>query len=168
MEAKANFLKQLGGYLDLEFNEFDCKRICGYLDEYRKQLPIPNEKIRVVTNTKIVYKNIDISGKKSKNNELVINPSELIDIVTDKSGVSIEQLQGRRRDGDILVARHVAMYLLRKECDSSWRFTGEVFNRDHTTAIHAYRHVNNMVETGNKKYLWLLNEVIPILQKKIA
>jgi hypothetical protein len=170
MESRQVFLKELETYLDIELSEFDGKRILGYLDEYVGSLPEPEQlpPITIVKN-QIVYRYIKETDKRVKNKdiELKVAPKDVISIVSKSAGVTIEDMLSKRRDGDVLLARHVAMYLVRKECDRSWKVTGYLFNRDHTTAIHSYHHVENMVETGNQRYIHLLNQVIPNLPEPI-
>lgn len=157
------FLKNVADYLDIELSDFDRKRILGYLEDYKMELVVPKQpQPEVIVRKQIVYRYVDMVDKRVKNREVTptVNPVEVIDIVSQKSEIPYEKMKGKRRDGDILVARHIAMYLIRKECDRSWRNTGELFDRDHTTAMHAFHHVETMLEIGDSRYIGLLNEVV--------
>lgn len=170
MTKEDNFIKQLEVYLDLEFSEYDKGRLLGYLQEYVDDLPNGEiQPVKIVTQTQVVYRYINLNDKRVKDKEVIIypKPQAVIDIVVFKSGVSLEYLMGKRRDGDILVARHIAMYLMRKECDITWRQIGEYFNRDHTTAIHAFSHVEDMLQSENKKYTSLLNQTLQDIPQPI-
>lgn len=174
MENKDLFLKNVSDYLNIELSEFDCKRLLVYLDEYVgsyvSSLPQPLELPPItIIKKRIVYRYINEGGGKTKvrDFEVKVSPKEIISIVSKVSGVSEDNLLGKRRDSEVLVARHIAMYLIRKESDRTWKITGNYFNRDHTTAIHSYHHVENMIETGNQRYIHLLNEVIPNLPEPI-
>lgn len=60
--------------------------------------------------------------------------------------VTVEELEGSRRDRRISQARHIAIYLARELTNSSFPTIGRAFgHRDHTTVMHAYRKVNELL-----------------------
>lgn len=62
--------------------------------------------------------------------------------------VTVEQLEGDRREKRISQARHIAIYLARELTNSSFPAIGRAFgHRDHTTVMHAVRKVNEMLKT---------------------
>ncbi len=65
--------------------------------------------------------------------------SETIDkifrTVSNKYGVSIEDIKGRKRTSNIAFARHISAYLIKKLTDRSFPAIGRVFGRDHSTII---------------------------------
>lgn len=170
MSKEDNFLANLEAYLDLSLNDFDKTRILGYLKEYVGSLPLPPEPPPIVIyKNKITYKTVDTSERRVKNRDIVfsITPMEIIALVEDKTGVSYHDMQGRSRQGITLIARHIAMYLIRKECDRAWKAIGDLFNKDHTTVIHAYHHVADMLVTGHSWYCALMNEITPNIPQPI-
>jgi len=82
-------------------------------------------------------------------------PSELpLDIETIKAEVArryevtVEQLEGERREKRISQARHIAIYLARELTNSSFPTIGRAFgDRDHTTVMHSYRKVKELMQT---------------------
>lgn len=60
--------------------------------------------------------------------------------------VSADDLVSDRRDEPVAWARHVAMWLARELTSFSYPNIAKVFNRDHTTVIHAVRRVYRMRE----------------------
>ncbi|HEY48768.1 MAG TPA: chromosomal replication initiator protein DnaA [Dehalococcoidia bacterium] len=63
-------------------------------------------------------------------------------------GLTLESLQGAKRDRPLTVARQMAMYLLREELQSSWTQIGkELGNRDHSTILHGYQKIANDINT---------------------
>jgi len=53
-------------------------------------------------------------------------------------GVTVEQIEGKSRKKPIVLARHVAMYLVRDLTEWSLPLIGRAFgNRDHTTVLAA-------------------------------
>lgn len=65
---------------------------------------------------------------------------------------------GDSRKANILEARHVAIWLCRLETKLSFPQIGAVFNKDHTTIIHAYRKMEKRDESfkrGFLRYRWV-------------
>ena len=62
--------------------------------------------------------------------------------------VSEKKLLGKGRQMEIVIARHVAMYLCRELTNSSLISIGKHFgNRDHSTVIHACKTIENKMKT---------------------
>ena len=57
--------------------------------------------------------------------------------VSEKYGVSKDELVGTKRNKDIANARHICIYLIRKATDMSLPNIGKLFNRDHTTVLES-------------------------------
>ena len=55
--------------------------------------------------------------------------------------VSVKAILGNSRLTSIARARHVAMYLLYKHTQMSYPEVGKLFDRDHTSVLHAVRRV---------------------------
>lgn len=169
MTNKDLLLKNIADYLDIELSEFDCKRIVGYLDEYVDGLP--ERKPEVITKIKTVYKFVadnEQSQKELSVKDIVIaKPTEIVALVSSKTGVSFNKMVGRQRYSDIILARHVAMYFINIKCHESLVKTGLMFHRDHTSIINAVKNVRNMVEGGNQKYTDLFKYVLESISHPI-
>jgi chromosomal replication initiation ATPase DnaA len=60
-------------------------------------------------------------------------------------------LKGPRRTRDMVLPRHVAMYLVRTETPASLPVIGDAFGeRDHTTVLHAVRKIAALLETDEQ------------------
>lgn len=90
---------------------------------------------------------------------------ELIqDIVCNYFNLKIQELKSSRRTRNIAFPRQIAMYLSRKLTDMSLPKIGEEFGgRDHTTVIHAYEKISNILKKDES-----LRNVIDDLNKKIT
>lgn len=67
-----------------------------------------------------------------------ITPDIIIMCVNKALNVTRPQLNGNSRKRIIAEARHITMYLIRKNTDMSFKCIGYMFGkRDHTTAIHS-------------------------------
>lgn len=67
-------------------------------------------------------------------------------IVASHYGVTVDDLRGRSRIRPIPEARFTAMYLMKTRYPMlHWREVGAIFNRDHSTAIHAKKFVEGQL-----------------------
>jgi chromosomal replication initiator protein len=73
--------------------------------------------------------------------------------VSDRFGLSLEELCGDKRSQNIVYPRQVAMYLSRELTDSSLPKIGKEFGgRDHTTVIHATSKIARMIKEDRSVY----------------
>jgi chromosomal replication initiator protein len=73
--------------------------------------------------------------------------------VSDRFGVSLDELCGDRRSQNIVYPRQVAMYLSRELTDSSLPKIGKEFGgRDHTTVIHATSKIARLIREDRSVY----------------
>jgi chromosomal replication initiator protein len=84
------------------------------------------------------------------------------ELVGGQFNVSLGELQSRSRKKCIAFPRQVAMYLARKHTDESLTDIGKVFNRDHSTVLHAIKVVNTKLIRDNS-----VNAQVALLDKKI-
>lgn len=100
-------------------------------------------------------------GIKNINNE--ISEQKIINIVADYYNLSPSQLTGKIRTGQIALARHIAMYLIRNTLDVPLKKIGDTFGgKDHTTVMNAIQKVDKGLKTDEK-----LKEAVEELQKRI-
>ena len=77
-----------------------------------------------------------------------LSPMVILTAVADYYGLSIEVLQGKRRDKPLSIARQMTMYLLREELQCSWTQIGkELGGRDHSTILHGYQKITGDIDT---------------------
>ena len=73
--------------------------------------------------------------------------------VSDRFGLSLDELCGDRRSQNIVYPRQVAMYLSRELTDASLPKIGREFGgRDHTTVIHATSKIARMIREDRSVY----------------
>lgn len=71
-----------------------------------------------------------------KSDESVI--SRVLDYSTKRFGVTVEDMKSSKRNADIVLARHTAIYLIRKTTNLAQTSIAKIFNkRDHTTVINS-------------------------------
>jgi chromosomal replication initiator protein len=74
-------------------------------------------------------------------------------LVSERFGLSLEELCSDRRSQNIVYPRQVAMYLSRELTDSSLPKIGKQFGgRDHTTVIHATSKISRMIREDRDVY----------------
>ena len=66
----------------------------------------------------------------------------IIEVLEDFPGVSVEDIKGIRRSKHIIRPRQLAIYeVFRQRPDMSSPVIGRIFNRDHTTILHAVKKI---------------------------
>ncbi len=75
-------------------------------------------------------------------------PSVILDAVAQVMNVPVEALTSKRREKQVAYARHLAMYLLRDIAQQSYAQIGRLLGgRDHTTVLHGFRRIDELLET---------------------
>jgi len=78
-------------------------------------------------------------------------PDKLLGLVAVFFSISVEKLTGTLRLKQYVFPRQVAMYLLRTNCNLSYKQVASFFGgRDHTTAMYSVSKVENLVKTGGE------------------
>ncbi len=91
-----------------------------------------------------------------------ITPEMILNVVSEHYGIDIRTLQGRGRSRNIVIPRHVAMYLLREETDCSLIDIGNLLGgRDHTTVMHGCDKVSEEINTDAR----LRSEILSIRER---
>jgi chromosomal replication initiation ATPase DnaA len=76
-------------------------------------------------------------------------------------GTNIETLKAKGRDRDTLVVpRQVGMWWLKNNTKKSLRLIGDVFYKDHATAFHAIKTVNNLIDTDKEFVEKIIKEFV--------
>ena len=88
-----------------------------------------------------------------------ITPQKVISQVAKVFDFKVKEVTGTSRKAPLIRARHIAMYLLRKDLQLPLMKIGEAFsNRDHTTVMHATDKIERLF-TNNQE---LRHEVMSI------
>ena len=98
-----------------------------------------------------------------KNAAAQLSEQKIINVVADYYNLTPSILCGKTRTGQIALARHVAMYLIRINVDIPLTKIGKMFGgRDHTTVMNGIAKVENMLKTDEA-----LRLVVEELQRRI-
>ena len=101
-------------------------------------------------------------GGKSISTQL--NEQKIINVVADYYNLTSSQLTGKIRTGQIALARHIAMYLIRIKLDVPLKKIGDMFGgKDHTTVMSAITKVDKELKTNET-----LKAAVEELQKRLG
>lgn len=90
-----------------------------------------------------------------------INADRIVETVSSFFNLEPEDLKTGSRSREVLVPRQIAMYLMREEVELPFIQISAFFGkRDHTTAMHSYEKIENLVESDNQ----MRQEVLTIRQ----
>ena len=92
-----------------------------------------------------------------------LSEQKIINTVADYYNLTPSQLTGKVRTGQISLARHIAMYLIRKHLDIPLKKIGEMFGgKDHTTVMSGISKVDKELKTDKQ-----LQDAIRELESKL-
>ncbi|EKD33551.1 MAG: hypothetical protein ACD_76C00004G0002 [uncultured bacterium] len=98
----------------------------------------------------------------SKNRKNV-TPRHLIETVASYFELKTDELLGKSREKRLAFPRQIIMFLMREEMKSSYPSIGqELGGRDHTTAMHAYDKISNLLQSDDK-----LQRDLELLKQKL-
>jgi chromosomal replication initiator protein len=81
-----------------------------------------------------------------------ISPSLILEETARYFGLQQSDLTSKSRSRPLTTARHVAMYLLREMTALSLIKIGELFERDHTTALHGIKKIESLMPARGSVY----------------
>lgn len=86
----------------------------------------------------------------TRHHEVTLTLEQIGEIVMYVTCVPYEEVLVANRRRTIVHTRHLIAYFARNICGTSWRLIGEyIGGRDHTTAMHGYKCISDLLETGN-------------------
>lgn len=99
---------------------------------------------------------------RSKPKEASIETIQIV--VAQHFNLTVDDLNGPSRKKDIAVARQVAMYLCKKLTQNSYKIIGSKFgNRDHSTVVHAFQTIEELLKNDKK-----LKETLSLIEFQIG
>ena len=160
--------------LGLDVDRFDENVLYFYADKFNKNVRelegALNRLIFVTTNFKKTDK-VTLEDAMDAVSSLVggkqlttqLNEQKIINVVADYYNLTSSQLTGKIRTGQIALARHIAMYLIRQMLDVPLKKIGDMFGgKDHTTVMSAISKVDKELKTNES-----LKEVVTELEKRL-
>ncbi|MBW3544042.1 MAG: chromosomal replication initiator protein DnaA [Bacteroidetes bacterium] len=113
--------------------------------------------VSLLAHASLNRRNIDLELAKATLQNIVqeidteVNIDFIQKTVSNFFSITAEQMKGKSRKREFVVARQVAMYFAKEYTTHSLKSIGAHFGgRDHSTVIHAVQAVNDLMETDNK------------------
>lgn len=127
--------------------------LAGQFDSNVRDLEGALKDISLVANFKQIDRiTVDVAAeairaRKQDTPKMTIIPIEEIQVQVGKFyDVTVKEIKATKRTQDIVLARQVAMFLAREMTDNSLPKIGKEFGgRDHSTVLHAYNKIKNMI-----------------------
>jgi chromosomal replication initiator protein len=77
-----------------------------------------------------------------------LDPEEIIQLICNFYSIPVYRLESSTRKREVVIARQMAVFMLRYYTGLSFKAIGRRFGqRDHTTAIHSIKTINDLCET---------------------
>ena len=158
----------------LDINNFDENVLYFYADKFCKNVRELEGALHRLIFTIVTMKKTDkvtmdvavdavssLVGGKQLTTQL--NEQKIINVVADYYNLTSSQLTGKIRTGQIALARHIAMYLIRQMLDVPLKKIGDMFGgKDHTTVMSAISKVDKELKTNES-----LKEAVTELEKRL-
>ncbi|MCT4469566.1 DnaA ATPase domain-containing protein [Mycoplasma sp. HS2188] len=145
----------------------------NFLDSIRKLIGAVNmlnyykNDIETKSNSKYTYAIVKKILSEISNNKDV-TPDSVIEHVAKYYKIHKKDILGKSRKKEFVIARHIAMFIIRDELKFSLIKIGEIFgNRDHSTVVNAVKKVEFQKERGDMSYERALSDISDEIHKFI-
>lgn len=99
----------------------------------------------------------------SPDDNRVVTPELILDIVSEHFNVPVSDLKGKKRNAEIVLPRQIVMYLCRIMTDTSLKAIGAFLGgKDHASVTHGIKKIEAEIKTDEA-----LNNTVNIIMKKI-
>ena len=153
LETRVAIVKNKAANLGLILDDSIANYIAGKIPSNVRQLEGTVHKIKAFhdLNIPIDQSAVDRAIQDMiRSNEFTITPDNIIKEVCRYFRLEEDQIRGPSRSRDILNARQIAMYLIRRMTNLSLDETGKLFGgRDHSTTLNGVTKVENRMKTDN-------------------
>ena len=83
----------------------------------------------------------------SGNEPVDVTVDRIITLVSKRLNISVDDIRAKQRTANVVNARHICIYMIRQLTDVSFSTLGEIFGRDHSTIMAAFRKVEATMRT---------------------
>lgn len=80
-----------------------------------------------------------------------------LQVISSVMGIPVEDILGRSRKAEIVEARHLAFYFLRKKYILSE--IAEIIKRDHSSVVHGIKRIESFLSIGDKRITESVDEI---------
>ena len=93
----------------------------------------------------------------------LVTPWHVIEVVCQHFHVGIDEIRSKERNEDIVIPRQIAMYLCSEYSDYSSNELATLFDREHSSVLHAIRRIKEEIETDT-----YIRKSVETLTKKLG
>ena len=79
------------------------------------------------------------------------------------TGISIDEMHKKTRKREIVWARQLTMYFARNMTRLSWAGIGGYFDKDHATALHSHKRIDNLLFAD-----WEIQEYVQLMRQRLG
>lgn len=94
----------------------------------------------------------------------MLNKYTLLDILSEVTGVSKDDILSRSRNTHKVVARQLYSYFARTSLNMTLKDIGAQFGNHHSTIIHSIKLVKNMITVNDPQYISHINTISKIIK----
>lgn len=95
--------------------------------------------------------NINLHLSKQPHTALKVNPKRILPVVCDYFSLTTKDLTGPKRQKELVLPRHITMYLLSEEAGLTVEKIGQLLGgRDHTTVMHGRDKIKKLINTDRE------------------
>ena len=153
IDTSVEILKQKITTYGMDVEKFDANVLLFLAEKYSSN----------VRDLEGAVKNIFFSCIDLSDEETQLSEQKIINVVADYYNISPSDITGKVRTGQIALARHISMYLIRKHLDVPLKKIGDMFGgKDHTTVMSGISKVDKELKTNKQ-----LQEAIEELEAKL-
>ena len=151
-ELRAAIIKKKSDSIGLKLSNELVEYIASRLHENIRQIEGVIKKLgmmNAMTGAEVTKQSVDevISVIDPGNIPVDILIDKIISTVSRYYGVSVEDMKSKKKTDAVANARHIAIYIIRKLTEKSYKEIGAIFSRDHTTVIASCDRVTTNIKT---------------------
>ncbi len=127
-----------------------------------------NKVIAVVRMNPGIEVNLDLAKDSLKDTifpekNFIITPSNILDAVAEYFHITTDDIISKKRSQDLVLPRHIFMYLCREMTDTTLKGIAVILERDHSTVKHGVDKIGDEMRTNQE-----LKDTVEIIRKKVT
>jgi chromosomal replication initiator protein len=159
LEVKIQYIQIQNNALNLTLKKSDMLNLARQNVEFRQiqgillkilSFKTHNHKYPGINLEKIIQ-----NSKISPSNELI--PDFIIKKVAEHTGTTPENIKGQRRTKNIVLARHLSIYLLRDILMLNIKLIGEFMGRDHSSILYSINKIKELLPNNKEMNKFVTN-----------
>ena len=78
-----------------------------------------------------------------------VTVDRILNVVAQKYGIEVEDLKSKKKTAQVVLPRHISVYLVRTMTDLSLARIGMIFHKDHTTIMNSIKNIENEIKNNS-------------------